>query len=167
MRRGRIEEQALDDYLAVVRVNQVGPWLGMKAAAPALRAAGGGVIANISSAVAFTGAAGLAAYTSSKWALRGLTKCAALELAADGIRVVSVHPGAIETDMLLGGAAENAAAMAQVVPLGRIGRPEDVAQVVAFLASDAAAYITGTEIVVDGGILTGVAGPRRTENASG
>ncbi|CAM5623287.1 hypothetical protein SPURM210S_04866 [Streptomyces purpurascens] len=96
---GTVEEQSLESFRRVIDVNVQGAWLGMRTAAPSLRRAGGGVIVSISSIAGITGYAGIGAYVTSKWALRGLTKAAALELAPDGIRVCSVHPGAVRTAM--------------------------------------------------------------------
>jgi 3alpha(or 20beta)-hydroxysteroid dehydrogenase len=91
------------------------------------------------------------AYATSKWALRGMTKCAALELAADRIRVNSVHPGVIETPMLKHNPDRLNQAMVRATPISRIGQPEDIARMVLYLASDAASFITGAEFTVDGG----------------
>ncbi|GHJ92425.1 oxidoreductase [Streptomyces sp. NE5-10] len=136
---------------ALLRVNLVGPFLGIRAAAPALRASGGGSIVNISSQAGLQGIWGHGAYGAAKWGLRGLTKTAALELGPDGIRVNSVHPGAIATAMTahLGTASHPAA------PLGRVGEPEEVARLVAFLASDDSSYLSGAELAVDGGASAG------------
>ncbi|MER5739682.1 MULTISPECIES: glucose 1-dehydrogenase [unclassified Streptomyces] len=135
----------------LLRVNLAGPFLGIRAAAPALRASGGGSIVNISSQAGLQGIWGHGAYGAAKWGLRGLTKTAALELGPDGIRVNSVHPGAIATAMTahLGTAAHPAA------PLGRVGEPEEVARLVAFLASDDSSYLSGAELAVDGGASAG------------
>jgi 3alpha(or 20beta)-hydroxysteroid dehydrogenase len=156
MRRGRIEDQSLEEYLEVVQVNQVGPWLGIKKAAPLIRASGGGSIVNLSSGAGLIGVAGISAYASSKWAVRGMTKCAALELAPE-IRVNSIHPGAVATSLLVGGAAgpELQDQLARSIPLGRIGAPNDVARLIVFLASDDSEYCTGAEFVIDGGMMAG------------
>ena len=152
---GALVEMALDDYRRVIEVNQVGVFLGMQAAVPALERAGGGSIVNISSVEGLGGGPFLTAYTASKFAVRGMTKAAAIELGRKGIRVNSVHPGAIRTDMVreqVGG--DNAEAeqwMAKQVALKRMGEPEEVAAVIAFLASDDSSYCTGAEFVVDGG----------------
>jgi 3alpha(or 20beta)-hydroxysteroid dehydrogenase len=152
---GTIEDQSLEDFVTVIEVNQVGCWLGMKAVIPAMRKAGGGSIVNISSVGGSVGVAGVTAYSGTKWAMRGMTKCAALELAVDGIRVNSVHPGSIDTQMLVdAGTAEDLG-----IPLGRLGESEDVAKLVLFLASDASSYCTGAEFVVDGGLMAGISKP--------
>ena len=157
LRPGPVESLPLADFEAVVRVNQVGCFLGMQAAIPALRAAGGGSIVNISSIAGIRGRAGVIAYAASKWAILGRTKSAALELGRYGIRVNSVHPGAIETPMIDGpefGPAVRAAHVARL-PIARMGEPADVAPLVLFLASDESAYCTGAEFVVDGGATAG------------
>jgi 3alpha(or 20beta)-hydroxysteroid dehydrogenase len=150
---------SLEDYLRVVMINQVGVFLGMKAAAEAMGAGGGGSIVNISSIDGIIGMPGLAGYVSSKFAVRGMTKVAALELAPLGIRCNSVHPGYIDTPMLRGGDAAapvDLAGYAVGVPAGRVGTVEDVVEVVVFLAGDASRYCTGSEIVVDGGLIAGI-----------
>lgn len=133
------------------RVNQLGPFLGMQAVTPAMKARGGGAIVNIASVGGAKGFAGEFAYGTSKWALRGMSRCAAVELAPFGIRVNTVLPGPIDTPMLAsdGGGGD----WAGVVPLGRLGAPIEVAELVAFLASDAASYCAGAEIAVDGGMI--------------
>ena len=154
---GSIESTTEDDYMRVVRVNQLGCLLGMKAAIPALRHRGGGAIVNVSSVAGLTGVAGVVAYASTKWAIRGMTKVAALELGPDGIRVNSVHPGSIDTPMTrdprFDGVDKDAIHAALPVP--RQGHVDDVAEMVAFLVSDASAYSTGSEFVVDGGSRAG------------
>jgi 3alpha(or 20beta)-hydroxysteroid dehydrogenase len=153
VRPGPLETLPLEDFEAVVRVNQIGCFLGMKTAIPALRAAGGGSIVNISSIAGLRGRAGVIAYAASKWAIRGMTKSAALELGGFGIRVNSVHPGAIDTPMISGPDFDPAARAAHVakLPIARMGEPADVAPLVLFLASDESAYCTGADFVVDGG----------------
>ncbi|MFI1650638.1 SDR family NAD(P)-dependent oxidoreductase [Streptomyces avidinii] len=148
-RTAHVERQRLDEFEALLRVNLLGPFLGIQAVAPVLRAGGGGSIVNISSTAGLVGIPGHAAYGSTKFGLRGLTRSAALDLAGDRIRVNSVHPGAIDTPMV----AEAVAGRDwSHVPLGRIGRPEEVGELVLFLCSDASSYITGTEFTVDGGM---------------
>lgn len=153
LRLGSIEDLSLDGYMEVVRVNQVGVLLGTRAAIPSMRRAGGGSIVNISSIEGMVGSAHLAAYASTKFAVRGLTKVAALELAGDGIRVNAVCPGMIRSPMTEGFGDVSAAH--RVIPAGRPGEPEDVVGLVAYLASDDAGYCTGAEYVVDGGVLAG------------
>ncbi|MGB8681790.1 MAG: glucose 1-dehydrogenase [Candidatus Binatus sp.] len=140
-----------EEFDEITRINQRGPFFGMRAAAPAMRAAGGGSIINISSGAGLRGVRNMFAYAATKWALRGMTKCAALELAADRIRVNSIHPGVIETPMLKHNPDAFNQAMVRATPIGRIGQPDDIARMVAYLASDAASFITGAEFAVDGG----------------
>jgi 3alpha(or 20beta)-hydroxysteroid dehydrogenase len=151
---GAVADMPLEEYRQIVEVNQVGVFLGMQAAVPALEARGGGAIVNISSVEGLGGGAALTAYTASKFAVRGMTKAAAIELGPKGIRVNSVHPGAIRTDMVLaqtGGSEDAERWMARKVALKRMGQPHEVASLIAFLASDDSSYCTGAEFVVDGG----------------
>jgi NAD(P)-dependent dehydrogenase (short-subunit alcohol dehydrogenase family) len=137
-------------------VNAKGVFLGMKYAIPALQKAGGGSIVNISSISGFVGQTGIhMAYNASKGAVRLMTKSAAVQYAGDGIRVNSVHPGMLPPMRTSKGSADPAwrDKMIRAVPLKREGRVEEVAHAVLFLASDEASYITGTEVVVDGGLL--------------
>lgn len=141
----------------IVAVNQTGTWLGMKVAAPLLRRSGGGSIVNVSSIFGLIGSGGSAAYHGTKGAVRLLTKTAALEYASAGIRVNSIHPGYIDTPMLreVAGdftAEQIGALMGGAVPLGRLGAPEDIAAGALYLASDESAYVTGSELVIDGGV---------------
>lgn len=158
VRAGLIETMEIDDYRAVVEVNQVGCLLGMQAAIPALKQVGiGASIVNISSIAGFEGVTGVVGYVATKWAIRGMTKVAALELGPFGIRVNSVHPGTIDTPMVSSPEfdAVDKDAIFGALPIPRIGRPEEVAEMVVFLASDAASYSTGSEFMVDGGHLAG------------
>ncbi|MEV0588268.1 glucose 1-dehydrogenase [Nonomuraea sp. NPDC050310] len=153
-----IEEMAVEDFDRVLNVNLRGAWLGIKAVIGPMRAAGRGSIVNISSIEGFIGAAGLSAYSASKFALRGLTKAAARELAQDKIRVNSVHPGAVNTAMAADpavAAAIDLEAFARSMVIKRFARPEEVSHLVAFLASDRSSYCTGSEFTVDGGLTTG------------
>jgi 3alpha(or 20beta)-hydroxysteroid dehydrogenase len=150
-----LTETALADYLRVVHVNQVGTFLGMRAVAPLMVEAGGGSIINVSSVEGLAATPLLTAYTASKFAVRGMTKVAALELAAQGVRVNSVHPGAIETGLLpnaLGGQPVDLTYIGKRVPLRRVGQPPEIAELVLFLASDESSYCTGAEFVADGGV---------------
>lgn len=147
---GTIREQAPEEFQQVLAVNLFGPWLGMHTLAPALRSAGDGVVINLSSTAGLMGYAQIGAYTASKWGLRGLTKTAALELAADGVRVCSIHPGPIRTPMTA--EFDNSVVAAQ--PIARFGRPDEVARMALFVAADAT-YSTGCEFVIDGGATTG------------
>lgn len=152
---GKVADMPEDEYRKLVDVNQVGVFLGMQAATPALIRAGGGSIVNISSVEGLGGGALLTGYSATKFAVRGMTKAAALELGRKNIRVNSVHPGAIRTDMVLamtGGAEAAETWMAGKTALNRMGEPDDVAKVVTFLASDLASYVTGAELTVDGGV---------------
>ncbi|GGR83882.1 3-alpha-hydroxysteroid dehydrogenase [Streptomyces humidus] len=151
---GTIEEQTLESFRRVVDVNLQGAWLGIRTTAPSLRRRGGGVIVNISSIAGITGYVGIGSYVASKWALRGLTKAAALELAPDGIRVCSVHPGAVRTAMTAG--FDDSFTDGQ--PLPRFGEPEEVARMVAFIAAEAT-FSTGSEFVLDGGVTAGPPAP--------
>ena len=153
-----IVDTSPDAYRKVIEVNQVGAFLGIHAAAPAIVDEGGGSIVLISSVNGIVGAGGIAGYVTSKFALRGLAKVAALELGRSGVRVNSVHPGPIDTPMVQPeswGGFDMRPTLAASSPLGRIGRPEEVAELVCWLASDASAYCTGAEFVIDGGYLAG------------
>jgi 3alpha(or 20beta)-hydroxysteroid dehydrogenase len=160
LKHKRIEEMTLEECRSVVDVNLIGQWIGVKAVIEPMRAAGGGSIINVSSVEGYIGAAGLAAYSASKFGVRGLTKAAARELGPYGIRVNSIHPGAIATTMtmdpdVVAATADMAESFFKQLPLARMGKPRDVTGIVVFLASDEASYCTGSEMLVDGGILTG------------
>ena len=146
-----IESTTLEEWRRVIDINLTGPFLGIRTVIPALRAAGGGVIVNVSSTAGLIGYSNLAAYVSSKWGLRGLTKAAALDLGKEKIRVVSVHPGGVHTPMTAG-MEGNAMYAAQAIP--RIGEPEEIAKLVLYLVADAT-YSTGTEFTADGGATIG------------
>ncbi len=155
--KGLLDTSA-DDFRRVLDVNLVGEFLGIKAVAPGMIARGKGSIINISSVDGMKGANCLVAYASSKWGVRGLTKVAAMELGHKGIRVNSVHPGGVDTVMSnhTNSPREELNASYANIPLQRIAGPEEVAAASLFLASDEASYVHGTEIVVDGGMTTGV-----------
>lgn len=150
---GTIEDTPLEEYHRALAVNITGVWLGLRACAPALRAAGGGAIVNISSSAGMTPSPGLAVYGATKWAVRGLTKTAAAEFSADQIRVNSVHPGLTSTEMTVDmGLTDMGVELgAKLSALGRVGTVEDVARLVLFLACDDSSYITGGEFLIDGG----------------
>ena len=133
-----------------IQINQYGCFLGMKAVVPAMERSGGGSIVNISSVAGLKGSPGSFAYAATKWALRGMTKSAAIDLGGRKIRVNSVHPGPIDTDMIAFRTSEQREERMKQVPMHRYGTPEEVAQLVAFLLSDESSYITGAEIAIDG-----------------
>lgn len=133
----------------IIAINLSGVFYGMRAAVPALARSGHGSIVNISSVEGLQGSPGLHGYVAAKFGVRGLTKSAAVELAAAGIRVNSIHPGLIETPMTTG----IDAAQLQI-PLGRAAKPEEVSRLVLFLASDESSYSTGSEFVIDGGLTS-------------
>ncbi len=152
-----IDTSRLDDWDRHIRVNLTGVYLGCREAMRAfIRQGRGGVIVNLSSVAGIVGVRDATAYTASKGGVRLLTKTIALEGGPHGIRCNSVHPGVIATEMTgssLGNYSSDVAALAAAVPLGRMGRPEDIAAAIAYLASPDAAYVTGTELVVDGGMI--------------
>ena len=154
-----VEASSLEEWERVIAVNQTGVWLGMKVSIPALRRSGGGSIVNKSSIYGIVGSGGSAAYHASKGAVRLLTKTAALEYASDGIRVNSVHPGYVNTPMIGQALPEANVSVLELigeqVPLGRLAEPEDIARGVLYLASDESSYVTGSELVIDGGITAG------------
>src|SRR3954454_7658330 len=154
LRFAALPDMALEDYLRIVNINQVGTFLGMKTVAKPMIAAGQGSIVNISSVEGLAGMPYLTAYTTTKFAIRGMTKVAALELRPMGIRVKSVPPGMIETDMAkaaAGGHYVDPSPAAKRIPLRRMGQSEDIAEVVLFLASERSSYVTGAETAPDGG----------------
>jgi 3alpha(or 20beta)-hydroxysteroid dehydrogenase len=146
-----IEEMTLEEYKRIVEINQVSVFLGMKAVIPSMKEAKAGSIVNISSMNGLVG--GAIGYTDTKFAVRGMTKAAALSLAHYGIRVNSVHPGVIETPMIVQEETKDAVnEFAKYIPNGRVAKPEEVSNLVLFLASDESSYSTGSEFVVDGGM---------------
>jgi len=153
-----IENETLEQFERVLKVNLTGVFLGLKAVVPQMRAAGGGSIVNIGSATGLTGHPLTSGYGASKWGARGLTKTAAVELGRYRIRVNSVHPGLVYTPMTEAHGARPGEGNFPLAPLGRIGLPEEIGEAVCFLLSDAAAYMTGADISVDGGWTAGEAG---------
>jgi 3alpha(or 20beta)-hydroxysteroid dehydrogenase len=156
VRPATIEDTSLADYMSVINVNQVGTFLGMKSVFASMKKAGSGAIVNISSIDGIQSKNGLISYSASKFAIRGMTKTAALEWGRFGVRVNSVHPGGVNT--LMGNpfsdpAVEKAPFQFQAIP--RIGYPDEIAAAVLFLISDEASYITGAELSVDGGWAAG------------
>lgn len=153
---GGIAEATLDQWNRHISVNLTSVFLGCRMAVKQMRAqGGGGAIVNVSSVAGLVGFANLAAYAASKGGVRLLTKAAALDVAAEGIRINSVHPGHLDTDMLASAKAqapEMVAAMAANIPMQHLGMASDIANMNAFLASDEARYITGAEFTVDGGL---------------
>ncbi|WP_435950902.1 glucose 1-dehydrogenase [Psychrobacter sp. DM8] len=146
-----ILDTSVDDYRKILEINQVSVFLGMKAVIPTMKAAKQGSIINISSINGLVG--GAIGYTDSKFAVRGMTKAAALECAPFGIRVNSVHPGVIATPMISQGDTKDAVeAFAKTIPLQRVAQPEEVSSMVLFLASDDSSYSTGSEFIIDGGL---------------
>jgi 3alpha(or 20beta)-hydroxysteroid dehydrogenase len=149
-----VADTPLEEFRQVLDVNLIGTFLGMKAAIPAMKRAGGGSIVNISSTEGLAGTVFCGAYTASKFGVRGLTKVAAIEYGADKIRVNSVHPGGIDTPMTRAVMDEEGRKYVgkKVAGLKRMGTAEEVAGVVLFLAGDDSSYCTGAEFVVDGGV---------------
>jgi 3alpha(or 20beta)-hydroxysteroid dehydrogenase len=155
LRFAALPDMPLDDFMRIVNVNQVGTFLGMRAVSKHMIDARSGSIVNISSVEGLAGMAMLTAYTGTKFAIRGMTKAAAIELGPRGVRVNSVHPGMIDTDMVKDAAGGHEVDLTPVagkrIPLRRLGHAEDVAELVLFLAGDRSSYCTGAEFVVDGG----------------
>ncbi|WP_072806545.1 SDR family NAD(P)-dependent oxidoreductase [Rhodococcoides yunnanense] len=152
--RSGIEETSVEDWHRVMDINLSSVFYGMKYCAPLLKKGDGGSVVNVSSIAGMLGyfAAG---YGASKWGVRGLSKVGALEFAEHGVRVNSIHPGLVDTPLLHSGSSTFVDTSLQSVPAGRVADAEEIAESVAFLLSDAARYITGTELVVDGGLTSG------------
>jgi 3alpha(or 20beta)-hydroxysteroid dehydrogenase len=154
----RMIETSVDDFTRLFDVNQLGVFLGMRSVAPTMIEAGTGSIVNISSVAGMVGMPNGIGYAASKWAVRGMTKAAALELGRYGVRVNSVHPGIIDTELLYQNPVmrrEDMSPVLRTVPLRRMAEPSEVASLTLFLASDEASYCTGAEFVVDGGWTCG------------
>jgi 3alpha(or 20beta)-hydroxysteroid dehydrogenase len=153
-----IEEEDPTQHRALVDLNLTGVWLGIRAATAAMAARGGGSIINISSIDGLAGMPHLATYVSTKFAVTGMTKSLAMELGDRNIRVNSIHPGIIQTELVKGVTGSGLERLMNAInrqPLKRMGQPEDIANAALFLASDESAYVTGASLVVDGGHLAG------------
>ncbi|MDQ6727579.1 MAG: glucose 1-dehydrogenase [Actinomycetota bacterium] len=150
-----LADVSVDDFDSAFAVNLRGVFVAMKYEIPAMVAAGGGAIVNMSSTAGLQAVAGLAAYVTTKHGLEGLTKVAALDYAEVGVRVNAVAPGPILTDNLRRAGADGQRAAAAAMPMGRVGTPDEVAAAVVWLCSDAAGFVTGATLVVDGGKLAG------------
>lgn len=148
---GGLEAIGQNEFQRTFDINALGVFLGMQAVVDSMKSAGGGSIVNVSSSAGLVGVKDAIAYSASKWAVRGLTRSAALDLAPYSIRVNSVHPGLIETPIFAGFPREALDGMTAALPQPRLGRPEEVAAVIAFLSSDEASFCTGAEYTVDGG----------------
>jgi len=159
LKLNQLTDTPLEEYMQVINVNQVGVFLGMKIVAGSMKKAGGGSMINISSIDGLIGMTYATSYVASKFAVRGMTKVAALELGQFGIRVNSVHPGGVNTKMVtelgLDSNSEDGNMFARV-PLGRMGEPSDIASLVLFLASDDSSYSSGGEFLIDGGLIAGI-----------
>ncbi|MBR7678770.1 glucose 1-dehydrogenase, partial [Streptomyces daliensis] len=150
-----LADVSVEEFRKVLDVNLTGVLIGMKTVIPAMRRAGGGSVVNISSAAGLTGLALTAGYGASKWGVRGLTKIGAVELGTDRIRVNSVHPGMTYTPMTARVGIEPGEGGYPNTPMARVGEPHEIASAVCFLLSDAASYMTGAELAVDGGWTAG------------
>jgi 3alpha(or 20beta)-hydroxysteroid dehydrogenase len=149
-----LQDTSLEDFRRVIDVNAVGVFLGMRAVAPAMSEQGAGSIVNVSSVAGLGGSPYLTAYAASKWAVRGMTKVVAKALAPFGVRVNSLHPGQIDTEMNARQREKTPELLDRLIrgiPLRRIGTPEEIAHAVVYLACDESVYVTGSELVVDGG----------------
>lgn len=153
LRFGDIDTMPLEEVETVLRVNQWGCFLGMRAVIPTMKGNGGGSIINASSVEGLGGMGSVAAYCGSKWAIRGMTKAAAHEVGRKGIRVNSIHPGMIDTPMTQAHGGDAAMEFgASKVPMRRVGLPEDIAPAYVYLASDESSYVNGAELAIDGGV---------------
>ncbi|MFJ2861497.1 glucose 1-dehydrogenase [Kitasatospora sp. NPDC087314] len=150
-----LADESVEHFRKVVEINLTGVFIGMKTVVPAMRAAGGGSIVNISSAAGLMGLALTAGYGASKWGVRGLSKIGAVELGTERIRVNSVHPGMTYTPMTASVGIQRGEGNYPNTPMGRVGEAPEIATAVVYLLSDDASYVTGAELAVDGGWTTG------------
>jgi 3alpha(or 20beta)-hydroxysteroid dehydrogenase len=153
-----LAQSPVEEHRRIQDVNLDGVFLGMRAVADPMKAGGGGSIVNISSIDGIVGVAGLTSYVASKFAVRGMTRSAALELGRYGVRVNSIHPGFIDTPMLRGASPELSNSLQTLLdqqPIPRLGTPDEIASLALFLASDESSYCTGAEFVIDGGHTAG------------
>jgi 3alpha(or 20beta)-hydroxysteroid dehydrogenase len=148
-----LSDTTLDSHERQVRVNQRGVFLGMRFVIEPMKRSGGGAIVNIASGAALRGMRNMFAYSATKWAVRGMTACAAGELAPFGIRVNCIYPGMIDTRLLKSNPGLTPDLIRQIVPMGRAGRPEEIAYATLFLASDEASYVSGADLAVDGAVM--------------
>ncbi len=159
LKLNQLTDTSLEEYMQVINVNQVGVFLGMKIVAASMKKAGGGSMINISSIDGLLGMTYATSYVASKFAVRGMTKVAALELGQFGIRANSIHPGGVNTKMVTDLGLESNSDEGNMftrVPLGRMGEPADIASLALFLASDDSSYCTGGEFLIDGGLIAGI-----------
>jgi 3alpha(or 20beta)-hydroxysteroid dehydrogenase len=150
-----LTETSVEDFRRVIDINVTGVFLGMRSVTPAMIEQGAGSVINLSSVAGLMGSPFLMAYAASKWAVRGMSKVAAKELAQFGVRVNSLHPGQIDTDMNTRQRERTPELIDKLIrgiPLRRIGTPEEVADAIVYLASDESVYVTGSELVIDGGV---------------
>ncbi|MFD7453304.1 glucose 1-dehydrogenase [Kitasatospora sp. NPDC059827] len=150
-----LTDESVEHFRKVLDINLTGVFIGMKTVVPAMRAAGGGSIVNISSAAGLMGLALTAGYGASKWGVRGLSKIGAVELGAERIRVNSVHPGMTYTPMTASVGIRRGEGNYPNTPMGRVGEAPEIATAVVYLLSDDSSYVTGAELAVDGGWTTG------------
>lgn len=148
-----LAETEPEEWDRIQRVNQRGTYLGLRAVMPVLAAGGGGSIVNVSSVAGTRGMNYMFSYGVSKWGIRGIGRYAAIEGAAQGVRVNTILPGVIDTPMQATNSEETIAALKQMIPMGRIGLPEEVAAAALFLVSEESSYVTGVELPVDGGVM--------------
>ena len=148
----KLEDTDMATYQHIIAVNQVGVFLGMRAVLEPMKRAGGGSIINVASVAGLQGTSTLFAYTASKWAVRGMSKSAALELARYNIRVNVINPGVIDTPINHDNPARMNQVLVQTTPMRRMGEPSEIAEAVLFVASDAASFATGADFTIDGGM---------------